>query len=179
MQRVDAEKTQMATESLKDKIITSLRSEGFLPPDEIPFIPELKHYNTQIVSFICNYANEKMKTKGLNYDEIEKMFSFVFLRANDIGWQWHQADDGSVDYELNVGNPFNDESNLSMPDEMLEDIKDLQIDELVCSEFIEWFQENSSKLKAQGIDIWPPLFIALTLTFDAAHSILLKAFGYR
>jgi hypothetical protein len=165
--------------SLQNDIVTCMRSHDFIPQDELPNIPELASYIDKIVTITCSSVNDDMKLRGLNENEMRKLFEFVFLKAYDIAYQWHKSSDGKIESELIMSNPFKDNDYLQMPKEILMRAREIKAPQIICDVMFSWWLRNNKDLIAKGIDIWSPLSRALLLTALTAISIALKMFGYR
>jgi len=160
-------------------IVEAAKQHGYIPEDEFPFVPELQSYRQANVNFICSYINDDMKTSGLDSKEMLEVFRFVFRRGFDAMYQWHNASDGRIDNTIIVGNPFNDERYLQLPDELRSIIDNLEAPRIIYEIMESWWVQNGEDLREKGFDIWQPLTASLVLTFDVAVSIALKMFGYR
>lgn len=167
------------TESLRLEIIAAMRREGFIPQEELPHIPELAPYSERLVAFVCSSVNEAMKTRGLDDDEMTKLFQFVFLRTVDVVYQWHKAENGVIDADMAVGDPLAEDEYLQLPADIVSDIRKMQAPQIVYALMREWWSKNSEDLRIRGVDIWVPLSASLLMMSLTGVSIALKIFGYR
>jgi hypothetical protein len=146
-------------------------------------VPELQPHERTIVEFICTQINEDMKTVGLDEAQMLAIFTFAFREGVDVMYQWHKSPDGKIN-ELKVGNPLNpffSEHVLlqSLPDGVRQIVESSDVPRVVCGIMASWWAQHKNDLRKNGIDIWQPLALALSLTFRLAVSIALKMFGYR
>lgn len=165
--------------SLTQEIVEAAQQHDYIPAGEIPFVPELRAYQQKIVSFICTYINEDMKTVGLGEAQMVAVFTFVFRRGFDAMYQWHRSTDGRIDDTIMVGNPFNDERFLQLPNDVRREVESIDAPRIVYGIMASWWIQHGDDLRKKGIDIWQPLTLSLSLTFGVAVSIALKMFGYR
>jgi len=168
-----------ASASLHKMILDVALQNQYIPADELPFIPELRTHQKRLVEFTCSNINEKMKTEGFDNDEMAQVFVFIFRRAFDIVYLWHKAPDGRIDFIIAGMNPLTDDPFIHVPPNMRDVIESFDAPKVICNVMLTWWAQHHDELRKNGVDIWVPLSLALSTTFEIAVSIALKVFGYR
>lgn len=162
-----------------ESMLADLRKAEVFPEDEYPTIPELSRFKVPFIQSALGSVQTMAKTKGLGTEDVEALFTFIFLRATDLAWQWHQTDDGNVNINITLGPPSNDESFLTLTSDMIQDVKDSQAIKIVFCAFMDAWYPHHETLQSAGVDIWPALTLGLGIAYDAAISLFLKIFDYR
>jgi hypothetical protein len=164
---------------LFQKIIEVAKQHKYIPKGEFLLVPELRPYQEKIVDFICTYISKDMKAVGLDEEQMLGVFKFVFGRGWDSVYQWHKSPDGKIKNVVTVGgNLLRGDVFLQLPDEIRHAITTSDAPRIIYGIMASWWEENQNDLRSKGIDIWSPLTVALSATFEVAVSMALKTFGY-
>jgi hypothetical protein len=161
------------------KIIEVAQQHEYIPKEEFLFVPELRPYQEKIVDFICTYISKDMKAVGLDEEQMLGVFKFVFGRGWDSVYQWHKRPAGKMENVVTVGgNLLPGDVFLQLPDDIRYAINKIDAPRIIYGIMASWWEENQDDLRSKGIDIWSPLTVALSATFQVAVSMALKTFGY-
>jgi hypothetical protein len=115
----------------------------------------------------------------LDFDYHLDLITFVYLRSVNIFWDWHHSPDGNILRKRIIGKPGNDEHHLTLPPEMIRDIKSFSDIPLILKAFIDvWFPHGEALYK-EGIGTMHILQRGLEITYDTGISTCLQRFGYR
>lgn len=165
---------------IADEMIDVLRGKGFFPFDGYPFIPELIPYRRPIITAAINAAADQIETTGdLDFDYHAELFTFVYHRSVNIFWDWHISPDGNIARKRIIGKPGDDEHHLTMPPEMMRDLKALPDVGSIIGAYIEVWPPHSEALYEEDIGLLHMLQRSLEITYDTGISMCLKRFGYR
>ncbi|NLN94407.1 MAG: hypothetical protein GX130_14045 [Candidatus Hydrogenedens sp.] len=174
------DKTRARLKPIADKMIDALRRKGFFPFDGYPFIPELIPHRKPIVTAAINDAYDRIETTGdLDFEYHAELFTFVYWRSVNIFWDWHISSDGNIAKDRVIGKPGDDEHHLTMPPEMMRDLKALPDVGLIIGAYIEVWPPHSETLYKEGIGLMHMLHRSLEVTYDTGISKCLQRFGYR
>jgi hypothetical protein len=164
---------------LFQKIIEVAQQHEYIPKEEFLLVPELRPYQEKVVDFICTYISKDMKAAGLDEEQMLGVFKFVFGRGWDSVYQWHKRRDGKIENVITVGgNMLRGDVFLQLPDDIRYAINNSDAPRIIYATMASWWGENQNDLRSKGIDIWSPLTVALSATFEVAVSMGLKTFGY-
>jgi hypothetical protein len=164
---------------LFQKIITVAQQHEYIPRENFLFVPELRPYQEKIVDFICTYISKDMKAVGLDEEQMLGAFKFVFGRGWDSVYQWLKGRDGKIKNVVTVGGNFlRGDVFLQLPDDIRYAINKSDAPRIIYDIMASWWEGNQDDLRSKGIDIWSPLTVALSATFEVAVSMALKKFGY-
>jgi TPR repeat protein len=160
-------------------ILEVAKRQKYIPTDGVPFVAELRPYQSKVVEHVCSWVNNDMKTKGLDHDQMLALFRYTFFQGFFDMKRWHDSSDGRIGH-IFLTDPFGEFPLLhSLPTELRGVIDGIAAPQLFCDLMLVWWTKNEHDLRQKGVDIWVPFTLALSTTYGIAVSIALKMFGYR
>lgn len=174
----DVTVNRKALSPLAEELLTLARQRAYIPDAGLTFVPELQRYQQELLDFVCSAINQEMKTTGLTHEQMIAVFRYVFFRGVDLTYQWHKSPDGRIDNTMNLSNPLQPDLFLQIPPEVRSNLEQCAAPAELYAIMGSWWNNNAPTLRQMGIDIWQPLWAALTITCSIGVSIAVKSYGY-
>ncbi len=162
-------------EELTNAIFARAREAGYLPPDELPYFPELEASGKAIVTGVCEAISGRMEA-GMPHEQLARVFADVVRRSFDAVWRWYRSEDGKVEPPAVTGDPVAGDYRGELPGKVAEALGDLPAGAVLYDAFAGWLDANLGRVKEEKLDLWVPLGTALQATFLVAAAMAYAVF---
>lgn len=161
--------------SLTGAILARAREAGYLPPDELPFFPELESSGQAIVTGVCQAISGRMEA-GMPHEDLARVFADVVRRSFDAVWRWYRSEDGVVEPPAVTGDPVAGEYRGELPAGVADALRDLPAGAVLYDAFARWLDANLARVREEKLDLWAPVGAALQATFLVAAAMAYAVF---
>jgi hypothetical protein len=161
--------------NLASAIVARAREAGYLPPDELPVLPELEAQGRAIVEGVCAAISDRM-VAGMPHEDLVRVFADVVRRTFEAVYRWYRSEDGAIALRAVEGDPAVDVFRGELPGPLAAELDRLPAGAVLYDAFAAWLDANLERVREQKIDLWLPLATALQMTFLVATSMALATF---
>jgi len=161
--------------SLSGEMIARARAARYLPPYELPVLPELEAHGRAIVAGVCEAISARMEA-GMPHGELARVFDDVVRRSFDLVYRWYRSEDGRVEVPKVTGDPVAGDFRGELPETLLAQLREVPAGAVLYDVLAAWLDRNLDRVREAGLDLWAPLATALQMTVIVATAMALAAF---